>query len=95
MSLDTTIAIAKFNDWYRVCHSQAIENVFEKWIAKEYFPEKPVYETKEEALLEGHKMEEEIEADEDCYGINYVEYWVRYIWDLGDYFQEPLELNEE
>lgn len=83
MSADNGIYIAKFPDGYRVCEAQAIENIDyypegsdeRKQELKNYFGESKIYETKDEALLAGHKIEEEI-ANSDWpileYGVCYI-----------------------
>ena len=87
MSADNGIYIAKLgkND-YRVTHAQAIEslNYYQKdsqeWKneIKNYFGNAKSFKTKEEALIEGHKMEKEIlnNPNNMCpiveYGVSYI-----------------------
>jgi len=86
MSADNGIYIAKFPDGFRVCHEQAIENVWyhrkgtkaRKKMLKSYFGDSPIFKTKEKAIFYAHKLEEKVLSDFD--GI--LEYGVCY---LGEY----------
>lgn len=88
MSADNGIYVAKFPDGYRVAHCQCIEDVDfyaantfgRKSVLKVKFGRSKVYATKNEALLAGHEMEQEI-RESDWPG-NILEYGVSYI---GEY----------
>lgn len=82
MSADNGIYVTQWNDGFRVCHAQAIENLdyfresSEFWRAEQVllFGNSPVFKTREEALKKAGEMELEILADEYCpileYGIS-------------------------
>jgi hypothetical protein len=87
MSADNGIYVALFEDnFYRITGDvQAIENIdyFSKGSEerkeelKSYFGESKLYKTKEEALIDAHKLEEEVQNDPD--GLGYLEYGVSFI----------------
>jgi len=91
MSADNGIYIAKFPDGFRVAHAMAIENIDyypkgsqeRKDTLNRYFGASKVFQTKEEAILEGHRMEEEImNSDYPIleYGVSYIgeyEAWIK------------------
>lgn len=78
MSADNGIYIHKFEDGWRVCHAQAIENIY--WPADEsgynqkelkaYFEKSPLYKTKLDVLAAAAELSEEYEILE--YGISFV-----------------------
>jgi hypothetical protein len=80
MSADTFTWIAKFEDWYRICFSQAPDNLWyfpknsngEKLMCIRYFEWWEIFKTKEEAIIAANKMDEVNEQEDDWY-IN--EYW--------------------
>lgn len=83
MSADNGIYIAKFPDGFRVIHAQAIENInyfpegSEEYFKtlKRYFEKAEVIPTKDEAILLGHKMAEDIMNSDFPileYGVSYI-----------------------
>ena len=68
MSADNGIYLHKFPEGWKVCHTQAIENIF--WLAEEgkynekylneYFKDSPVFKTREEASIYAWKLYDEI-----------------------------------
>lgn len=87
MSADNTLIIAKFPDWYRVTHAQAIENLwyYKEWTDKrketidDYFYWAPLFETKDLAMRKALDMEQEI-LDSD---FPLLEYGIRYIGEFS------------
>ncbi len=83
MSADNGIYIHKFKEGYKVCHAQAIENIYwnrgnKKYnykVLRDYFKDSPIFKIEEEALVYGAKLYKEImESDFPVleYGINIV-----------------------
>ena len=80
MSADNGIYIHKFRDGYRVAHCQAIDNIY--WhkgknkynyrILKQYFKNSLLFNTIEEAIKQGIKIEKDFRKDGlwTEYGIN-------------------------
>ena len=67
MSADNGIYIHKFRKGWKVCHAQAIENVFlgssggyNYKILKEYFKDSPLFKTEKKALVEATRIYKEI-----------------------------------
>ena len=83
MSADNGIYIHKFKNGWKVCHAQAIENIYWQrgnkkynyYYLNEYFKSSPFFKTEEEALKEATRLYREI-MDSDFpileYGINFV-----------------------
>lgn len=97
MSADNWIYIAKFNDGYRVIHTQNIENLSYHPIGTkereeeldDYYGWETAYKTKEEAYVRAMKMEEQWNKDEEEFGIwCSIEYWISYLWEF-DYTPKP------
>lgn len=90
MSADNGLYIAKFPDWYRVAHLQAIENVsyYEKWtkewerVLDDYFWWLPVYMSKQVAMRKALDMQERVMESKTPI----LEYWIQY---LGDFYYLP------
>ncbi len=83
MSADNGIYIHEFRKGWKVCHAQAIENIFwEKGDKKynysilgDYFKGSDYYKTKEDALNRACELADEIDADDFGileYGISFV-----------------------
>lgn len=84
MPITEYIYIHKFPEGWRVCHSQAIENIYwweegNRWVEKdtinpkvirEYFADSKVYKTMDYALLKAQELYEDI---------GFVEYGIRVI----------------
>jgi len=96
MSADTFTWIAKFNDWYRVCFSQASDNLsyyhkgskWEKMMCIQYFWWCELLQTKEEAIAYATKLDENLFANDNRYCNEY--------WNL--YFEFPytmLDIEKE
>ena len=78
MSADNGIYIHEFENGWKVCHAQAIENIF--WEADEsgynqnelktYFEESSLYKTEDDAMKEAVKLSKEYEWTE--YGIRFI-----------------------
>lgn len=86
MSADNTIAVVKFDDWYRVAHIQAAENINardwdlrEKYIDGNFWDCK-VFKERSEAVEYGFWLED---------SIWYVEYWVS-VYEIDWYIQKRL-----
>lgn len=93
MSADNGVYIAKFPEGYRVAYAMAIDNIGyslsvekpEKYlqVLKEYFGGSKIFNTKEEAILAGHKI-----ADEMYNKGGYLEYGVQYIGEYPSFLKE-------
>ena len=78
MSADNGIYIHKFRNGWRICHAQAIENIFWKAgknkynykILKDYFKGSPLYKTEGGAMAAAKKLYDEAGYLE--YGISFV-----------------------
>jgi len=85
MSADNGVYIGKWNDGYRVCHAQAIENIDCVDIGKEYecllFGKSKIFSTQKEASEQASKIYNEImESD-----FPICEYGICYVGDRGEW----------